>query len=46
MKSGQLERAINDLEEAVRLQDGLRYSEPPDLVLSGPRIVRAGTVDV
>jgi tetratricopeptide (TPR) repeat protein len=30
MKSGQLERAINDLEEAVRLQDGLRYSEPPD----------------
>ena len=29
-KNGQLERAINDFEQAVRLQDGLRYSEPPD----------------
>ena len=29
-KRGQLETAINDVEDAVRLQDGLRYYEPPD----------------
>jgi tetratricopeptide (TPR) repeat protein len=30
VKSGQIENAMNDFEEAVRLQDGLRYNEPPD----------------
>jgi tetratricopeptide (TPR) repeat protein len=29
-KSGQVEQAMTDFEQAVRLQDGLRYYEPPD----------------